>query len=630
MRLKYPNYEIGIAADNDIKENAPNIGLNEAERISKAYNIKVYIPKFKDNQEKCDFNDLMIKEGKEAVSAVFNTQTTAPETKSSIPSGYLLNDDGLFKIPDGDTPPLKISDKIEVLAEARDNKAENWSKLIRFTDHDGNIKTLLIPNTLFAADGRELKEKLLYHGLTINKPAMLKEYLNNYQTVKRALCTDKTGWQENIFIFPDNEKIGSSKELIYFQSDNALNEYQTKGSLQDWRENISRYCQGNSRLILAISTAFACPLLYITGIESGGLHFVGNSSTGKSTILKVACSVYGGKNYLKTWRATDNGLEGIAGSRNDTLLVLDELGQVDPNKAGEIAYMLGNGNGKIRSNRNGAAKKSYSWRFLYLSSGEKDLSDCATESKRKIKAGQEIRLLNIPAKPSETSFGAFENLHGKQGGKEFSEYLNNAVGEYYGTAARAFIQCLVSDGLEHIRPDFNNFLQRQEKECLPDNADNQVKRAFNRFMLIAYAGEYATANKITDWSAGESLNACKKCFNDWIESRGGLQDQEDKAVLEQVKLYFEQNSESRFFDLSKSSETKIISMAGYKQTINEEVYYCVYPKVLETEICNGFNFKQAKNILHKKGWLDSEQSEVKSINGNKKRLYTITPKIWSD
>ena len=37
---------------------------------------------------------------------------------------------------DKDNPPINLSDKIEVLAEARDSKAQNWSKVVEFNDHD--------------------------------------------------------------------------------------------------------------------------------------------------------------------------------------------------------------------------------------------------------------------------------------------------------------------------------------------------------------------------------------------------------------------------------------------------------------------------------------------------------------
>ena len=74
--------------------------------------------------------------------------------------------------------------------------------------------------------------------------------------------------------------------------------------------------------------------------------------------------------YLHRWRATTNGLEALASLRSDTLLVLDELSQVDPKEAGEIAYMLANGSGKARAGKTGAVRPRYDWRILFLSAGE--------------------------------------------------------------------------------------------------------------------------------------------------------------------------------------------------------------------------------------------------------------------
>lgn len=54
----------------------------------------------------------------------------------------------------------------------------------------------------------------------------------------------------------------------------------------------------NSRLALALSMAFAAPLLYPTSSESGGFHFPGGSSTGKATALIVAALGVG-----RRWRA---------------------------------------------------------------------------------------------------------------------------------------------------------------------------------------------------------------------------------------------------------------------------------------------------------------------------------------
>ena len=71
MLLKYPACRIAIAADNDIKENAPdNVGLNEAARVAKIYNLTLFIPYLK-HGGKCDFNDVAVFEGLDAVKKIF-------------------------------------------------------------------------------------------------------------------------------------------------------------------------------------------------------------------------------------------------------------------------------------------------------------------------------------------------------------------------------------------------------------------------------------------------------------------------------------------------------------------------------------------------------------------------------
>ena len=78
--------------------------------------------------------------------------------------------------------------------------------------------------------------------------------------------------------------------------------------------------------------AFTGPLLRLTGGERGGIHFRGRSSEGKSTAQIVAGSVLGGgpKGFARSWNNTINGLEASTAQHNDSLLILDELKEVDP------------------------------------------------------------------------------------------------------------------------------------------------------------------------------------------------------------------------------------------------------------------------------------------------------------
>src|SRR5690606_40758644 len=109
-------------------------------------------------------------------------------------------------------------------------------------------------------------------------------------------------------------------------------------------------------------------------------------------------SVWGGPDFIRTWRATSNGLEGIAAALSDTALVLDEIGEADGREIGATVYALGNGTGKARASRNGTARRPYRWRIAILSSGERSLAAHMSEAGHRPKAGQSVRLLDIPAK----------------------------------------------------------------------------------------------------------------------------------------------------------------------------------------------------------------------------------------
>jgi putative DNA primase/helicase len=98
---------------------------------------------------------------------------------------------------------------------------------------------------------------------------------------------------------------------------------------------------------MSVSTAFAAPLLEVLNVASGLVHFRGDSSRGKTTVLRPAASVGGSPTEaIRTWRATTNGLEGVAAMHNSILLVLDELHQIAAKEAGAAALMLCNEAGK--------------------------------------------------------------------------------------------------------------------------------------------------------------------------------------------------------------------------------------------------------------------------------------------
>ena len=239
--------------------------------------------------------------------------------------------------------------------------------------------------SLLAGDGSEYRARLLDGGLFLapgrKARDLLPVYLQTMRPEARALCVARVGWHDANFVLPGAtigpEGAGAVLFQTPFDTDHYLN---VCGTVDEWRVNVGRFCSGNSRLILAASCAFAGPVLSFVGGESGGVHFVGATSTGKSTALLVGGSVVGGggrNGFVQSWRTTANGLEAVAELHNDLTLFLDELGQMDAREAAATAYLLGNGSGKTRMSRNIGARKKLSWSLLFVGAGEVTLADHA-------------------------------------------------------------------------------------------------------------------------------------------------------------------------------------------------------------------------------------------------------------
>ena len=171
---------------------------------------------------------------------------------------------------------------------------------------------------------------------------------------------------------------------------------------------------GHSRPLLAVSMAFAGPLLSVIGVDGGGINFYGQSSRGKSTCGQAAASVWGkgaSPGFVRSWRSTANALEGAAAVSTDTLLVLDELGVVDAREAVAGVYQLAAGTGKGRSTRDGSLRTSMTWRVMTLSTGELPMSAKVAEDRgRRARAGQQVRLLDIPADAGRGFYGSWNHV----------------------------------------------------------------------------------------------------------------------------------------------------------------------------------------------------------------------------
>jgi uncharacterized protein (DUF927 family) len=565
--------------------------------------------------------------------------------KSAEGRHYLLEKDGVFMIEParggGYLPAKRICARLEVKARVRDAESSSWGLLVCFCDHDGTSHREIIPAIEFRRDGSDVIGRLLAMGLDIEpmRRSFVLDYLQRAQVKERARIASRVGWHGDVYVLPEMTFGNRDEEWIY-DSDSPGGKFCSKGTLEGWKREVASLCRGNSRLLFAVSAAFAAPLLHPSGSEGGGFHFRSESSEGKTTALRVAASVCGGPDYLERWRATDNGLEAVAMQHCDAPLMLDELAQLDPKVAGEVAYMLANGSGKARANRLGGGRERASWRILFLSAGEIGLAEHMGEIGRRPRAGQELRLAEIPADAGK-GFGIFDHLHHHANGSEFAKSLNDACRQEYGTAYPVFMEQLMEnlgglpDMIRTIQADF-------DLENLSLKASGQAKRLADRFALVGAAGELATEWGVTGWEKGEAMQAAAQCFRAWLSSRGGEGNQEEREMLRAVKEFLLRYGESSFTDwyrpaLADSHAPVKVDRAGYRRSSADSVEYYIFLEVFMSRVCEGFNHAAVARLLLKRGYIrkGTEKDRPWSCrvvipSEGRRRVIHVLPSIWED
>lgn len=503
-----------------------------------------------------------------------------------------------------------------------ENQSADYGRLLRLRNADKKWLQWAMPCELLAGRTETIVATLLGMGLDMNyqSHARVCQYIAEQYPAERLIASTSTGWlTPHLFIMP-RQNIGEGKAI--FQSEAAnVDDYRQGGKLEGWQMGIGARCEGNPLLMLAVCAALAGPLLYHVQRQGGGFHIIGDSSTGKSSAILAGASVWGnGDEFKRTWRATGNGLEGIASQRNDTLLALDEIGEADPKEIGAVVYAMANGTGKARASRNGSARATKRWRVILFSSGELGLSALMAEGSRRSRAGQEIRLLDIPAR---RRYGAWDTLHGMAGGRELSDALQRASVTHYGHAGPLFIRKLLETGEQDSLPALLAQLYGQYP-----TTTGQESRAAERFALLAMAGELAIGFGILPVPPDSARDAMLDLFEVWRAGRGEGPS-EDRQILRSIADFIARHGDTRFSS-ADDPQGEARDRAGYWEELPSGGRLYLFNRPGLEEAAKGYDLARTVLALDSVGAITKRdtgknQALKRLPDGSRQRLYFIDP-----
>lgn len=631
----YPGAQVTILAD-------IGNGADDARKAADAIGAALAIPDFggSRHEDETDFNDLHCAAGAAEVARQIDSAQPPGFPGLKDRPCYRLYERGTIvdgrKVKPGvywhgskagktDEPPVLIdkwiSTPLRILATTSNGEDAEYGRLLEIRSPAGKWKKWAMPMSMLAGDGSEARGVLLSEGLVfdLNDRNAILRYVSAQIPSVRMRAASVTGWNRDAFVLP-HTVIGADD--IWFQASGRTAPYATAGSFEGWKD-LAALASGNPLLMLGLCAAMAGPLLGPLNIDGAGLHIYGDSSTGKTTAEIAAVSVWGGPHFKRTWRATANGLEGAGTLHSDTLLALDELGEIDPKSLYEAAYALINGTGKTRANRHGEAKAAARWRVLLLSTGELTIAARMSAGGFEAKAGQELRILDVPV---QGRYGLFEELHGRGSGSALSDEIRNKSAQHYGYAGPMFVEALIRelrDGLT-LADELHSITEQLNA------AEGQERRAARTFALCGLAGELASRWNVVPWEAGEATKAAAHAFGIWRKRRAGNgQSSEHAAILRAVSDFIDRHGSARFSNREGSADLVRDRAGWWEQTDDRRLY--LFTSGALREATKGYDINRTVRALKESGAalnLDSK-NRPKTIwvadEKDSKRLYRVDP-----
>lgn len=649
MRQQHPQTQIIIAADNDRLGDKPNTGTERAEKAASAVAGYVAVPP---TDYKADWNDYHQQHGLEVATAAFNDSMYQPQGECLKPRLQAI-EGGKTDQPEKD--PLKpriesrkdgvywitpkvdkesgeiinneswLASPMDVIGTGRDDKDQYL--ILRWLAFGAGIPTTAaIP--LADIGEREGWRTLKAGGVNVTTKSSLRAILADWlqRSGSRELwrVAHATGWQCGAYIMPDGEIIGAPAQPVLFSGrSSAAAGYTVAGTSESWRNSVARLAYGNYAMMTGIAAALAAPLIGLAGADGFGIHFYEQSSAGKTTTANVASSLYGNPDLLRlTWYGTALGLANEAAAHNDGLMPLDEVGQgADPVSVSQSAYALFNGVGKLQGAKEGGNRDLKRWRTVAISTGEMDLETFIATAGRKTKAGQLVRLLNIPLSKA-------VRFHDHQNGKQHADALKDAYQHHHGTAGREWIKWLADHQQQAI--DTVRECEARWRSLIPADYGEQVHRVGARFAILEAA--LILGSVVTGWDVQACRDAIQHSYNSWVREFG-TGNKEHQQIVEQCEAFLNAHGLSRYAPFPyDQSDLPIRDLAGYRAKGNHDadpMIFYTFPAAFEGEIARGFNAKQFAETIKNAGMLTPPasgrgyQRKSPRINGRQFNVYVI-------
>lgn len=406
---------------------------------------------------------------------------------------------------------------------------------------------------------------------------LIQHYLNEEYDAPTRYVHEKLGFSniDETLIFKHKELIGSNLESNY-EGNLDIGPVGSKELWMDmFKSDVVGHMPTEFGCVVGLSSSVNAFIANDIGSDTIIVHFNGFSSTGKSTLLSLAISLYGYPFSAKTglfanFNATQNALIKTLSGLNGVPVAFDELSMFGSKKTDNFVYQMVMGTDKARLNRQASFREKTSWLTTILTNGEIPM---ARESSN---AGIQARIFEI------------DDMQCTRNASN-AERIKACINENYGWIGPEFVSYLLDRGKAEVislyqekRTEIKNYFLKSEI------SDSIVDRR-----IIKYAIFLVTAELFQTFSNTTlQIEEMKELFAN-MERASIAKRNFKETVIDYIRNYI--STHSKKFEIV-DKRTKGLSSSG----VNGEVYGRIITRDSEIEI--EFNENSFLDCLAKGGY----------------------------
>lgn len=385
---------------------------------------------------------------------------------------------------------------------------------------------------------------IINNGLIISykcKPLVI-DYLKcsvEYLDTKKG--TEKSGWNET------NEYIGNglnTSNIVFTGTTTA--KFETKGSKDQYYSKLRTIFQENPLVFSIVSyCASGFILHYLRNEINQILAITGISSKGKSTVGKLALSMFTHPRYFRGMDATKYGMSLLAKNHKDNFVFFDENQEsnLTPEQRLQFIYSLANASERLKATKFGdnynVKDQEEQPKYSILIAGEKSFLNGVNKSG----TGLDARFLEIVLPETIPLWDSINS-------SEDAEGLNQFILDHHGHIAEPFIN-YIKENYKSIQPNYESALKAIRAELNEPSAIIQRKARILAYTFITsrILASILYGDDISNEIADMSYQALKRALF--------TEQEETKVDIFKEKLSHIEQTEYNYFEITNKLNSEL-------------------------------------------------------------------------